>query len=381
MTIRRHSIQPRPNWEKIVSESGLTFHTFEGKPYWYESAYYDIPNSLVSALYEAAESAHQLCLHVVDEIVANERWAECGLPPDVGEAVCESWRRQKSQYLYGRFDFLLTKSGEIKLLEYNADTPTSLLEATVIQEEWAQAVKSGAKTESGVWEALVEQWKMLIDQGLPQPVLFVCEPFAEDMVTVGALEQTAVQAGLQTDRAFIEDLGWDAKSRQFVGADNLPIPSCFKLYPWEYMLREQFGYSLERNQFSTQWIEPMWKLLLSNKSILAHLYRADPLNPALLPAFFDGPNGMTNYVLKPFFSREGESVVLLLDGQEIREPGAYDDELKIYQAFADSIELDGNYPVFGVWMVGEKACGIGIRESDSRITTNLSRFVPHVVST
>jgi len=40
------------------------------------------------------------------------------------------------------------------------------------------------------------------------------------------------------------------------------------------------------------------------------------------------------------------------------------------------------YPVIGSWVIGHEAgssaAGIGIRESDIPITTNMSRFVPHI---
>jgi glutathionylspermidine synthase len=40
--------------------------------------------------------------------------------------------------------------------------------------------------------------------------------------------------------------------------------------------------------------------------------------------------------------------------------------------------LDGRYPVLGSWIVGEESAGLGIRESETPITTNRSQFVPHL---
>lgn len=49
----------------------------------------------------------------------------------------------------------------------------------------------------------------------------------------------------------------------------------------------------------------------------------------------------------------------------------------VYQRLAPMRQFDGHYPVFGSWVVEGISCGCGIREGDSLVTTNLSRFVPH----
>jgi glutathionylspermidine synthase len=40
-------------------------------------------------------------------------------------------------------------------------------------------------------------------------------------------------------------------------------------------------------------------------------------------------------------------------------------------------EFVGRYPVIGAWIVGDEPAGIGIREDDTPITRNTSRFIPH----
>ena len=49
----------------------------------------------------------------------------------------------------------------------------------------------------------------------------------------------------------------------------------------------------------------------------------------------------------------------------------------VYQQLAPIRARDGNYPVFGSWVVNGVACGVGIREDRSIVTGNTSRFVPH----
>jgi glutathionylspermidine synthase len=58
--------------------------------------------------------------------------------------------------------------------------------------------------------------------------------------------------------------------------------------------------------------------------------------------------------------------------------GEYGEEGFVYQALASVPNFNGNHPICGVWIVNHEACGLGIREDNSLITGNLSRFVPHL---
>jgi len=159
----------------------------------------------------------------------------------------------------------------------------------------------------------------------------------------------------------------------------------FKLYPWEWMWHESFAFSLKLELCN--FIEPMWKMPLSNKGLLAVLWRLFPDHPNLLPAFFTleeltacpQARAEAGYVRKPKLSREGANVSLIRRGAapQVTE-GDYGGEGFVFQALAPACEFDGNHPVMGVWIVNHEACGLGIREDTSLITGNFSRFVPHL---
>lgn len=375
--IRRIEIAPRPNWQQRVSEEGLVFHTFESAPYWYESAYYQLSPELVSRFFEAAREVHAKCLELCEQIVDGGSCGESGLPPDIGDAITQSWRL-KQPHLYGRFDFALGPDGLPKLLEYNADTPTALLEAAVIQDSWRAEVFPSSHAVGDIWVALVDRWSAIKGQ-LSEPLYFAYTELAEDLVTVGVLQQTATEAGLRTKLIKMEDIGYNAKRSAFTDLEENEIRTVFKLYPWEEMARERFGYFALNHIANTLWIEPVWKLLLSNKSILARLWRAFPEHPNLLPCFVGPHNNLAEWVAKPFFSREGANVRVHSQGLEASAEGEYGGEPVVYQAYCDMQCVPSVHTVFGVWMVGDEPCGIGIRESDGPITTNTSRFVPVVV--
>jgi glutathionylspermidine synthase len=161
-----------------------------------------------------------------------------------------------------------------------------------------------------------------------------------------------------------------------VDLQERPINHIFKLYPWEMMVREPFGKHLPRAR--TRWIEAPWKMVLSNKAILTVLYELFPHSPYILPAAFEPTRDIGDiYIKKPMLGREGANTALVAYGESVLQTeGPYEGQA-VYQAYAELPEFDGSYPVIGSWMVNGYAAGMGIREGDTRITTNKSRFVPH----
>ena len=112
----------------------------------------------------------------------------------------------------------------------------------------------------------------------------------EDEQTVLYLRDTCVQAGVATREVHVEDIGWDAARNVFVDLNGAPIQRCFKLYPWEWLWHEEFGPKL--TQDPVRFIEPAWKMLLSNKGLLPVLWELFPDHPNLLPAYESaGPLG------------------------------------------------------------------------------------------
>ena len=184
-----------------------------------------------------------------------------------------------------------------------------------------------------------------------------------------------MQAGLDARPIAVAEIGWNHHLRTFVDLQERPIPAVFKLYPWEWMVREQFGRFLP--VATTRWLEPPWKMVLSNKGLLPILHELFPDDPHLLRAGFE-PFGDT-FAVKPVHSREGMNISVIQNGQTLAETGGfYGEGPRIYQEYCPLAEFDGRYPVVGSWIVNGYACGIGVREDDQIITQNTSRFLPHV---
>ena len=125
------------------------------------------------------------------------------------------------------------------------------------------------------------------------------------------MQETAAEAGIDTVGLAIEEIGWDPALQRFVDLEEAPMGAIFKLFPWEWMVTDPFGEYAVRLLPSTQWVEPLWKMLLSNKAILAILWEMHPGHPNLLPAFLDQPGLLTEYVRKPKLGREGANIQIV----------------------------------------------------------------------
>jgi len=374
--VQRVESEPRRGWQAKVEELGLTFHT-PGDPYWYESAHYVLSAEEVDTLERATNRLHEMCVAAAGHVIEKKRFDDLGIPPFARDLVVRSWEADTPS-IYGRFDLAYDGEGPPKLLEYNADTPTALYEAAVVQWKWLEELHPGKDQFNSIHERLIATWKELKPYLKGEPLYFASLDDAEDIVTSSYLRDCASQAGISTDQLFVGKIGWDHRRRLFVDEAERPMQSVFKLYPWEWMLDEDFAPFLVTDE-ATQWIEPAWKILLSSKGILPILWELYPNDPNLLEAYLDrGENRLREYAKKPLFSREGANVTLYDDrGPLAASEGDYGKEGFIYQALARLPEFDGQRAVVGSWMVGQEAAGIGIRESAGPITDNRSRFVPH----
>jgi glutathionylspermidine synthase len=382
--MQRIAITPRDNWQQKVESVGLTFHTLDnGTPYWDESAAYQFTSAEIDTLEAAGYQLQEMCLAAAQHIIDKKRYAELDIPEFAIEAIEWAWNNEPPA-LYGRFDLAWAgaQSGNApKLLEYNADTPTSLLEAAVVQWHWlkdmsASLVSAKPDQFNSIHEKLIAKWKD-IDPYLSKPIYFAALDNPEDQLTATYLRDTAQQAGLDTRQLFLHEIGWNDSQQSFMDLDDHPIFSIFKLYPWEAMLQEEFGPHAIATYQAIRWIEPIWKMLLSNKGILPILWQLYPNHELLLEAHFDNPATMKNYVRKPMMSREGANISLIRDNATIvSTPGPYNGK-QIYQALAPPTVFDNHHTVLGLWMIDQDCCGMGVRESFSPITGNLSSFVPH----
>ncbi|MGQ7248812.1 glutathionylspermidine synthase family protein [Halomonas sp. V046] len=384
----RFDCAQRPDWRDRAREFGFHYHTMHGQAYWDETAYYQLSLRQVERdLEEATAELHRMCLAAVEEVIASEEWLEkFRIPPAHWGLIADSWRAGDSS-LYSRLDLAYPGSGPAKLYENNADTPTSLYETGFWQWLWledkvnAGQILRSADQFNSVQEKLVRRFAALHGARRGEILhLACCKDSPEDRGTVQYLEDCANEAGIPTHFVFMEDIGL-GEGGAYTDLEDRVITWMFKLYPWEFMLREDFGRYLGATPLA--WLEPPWKALLSNKALLPLLWKLFPDHPNLLPAFFEedlASTSLTHFVKKPIFAREGANISIHKDGEVVcASSGPYGEEGFIYQAYCPLPRFGDNHTLVGSWLIDDQPAGISIREDTSVITQDLSRYVPHVI--
>ena len=378
--MKRITIKPRPDWEQKMLEQGFLF--YNNGNYYNETATYEFTCDEIVLIEKATAEIYEMCLEVVDHVIQHKLWDEFFIPHEYQELIEWSWKNQQPS-IYGRFD-LAMNNGQIKLLEFNADTPTLLLESSVIQWYWLQDYNKTLDQYNNVHMQLVQHFKDIKQCLLPGKLFFSGPDIAEDFVTVKYLQDVAEQAGIETDFLFIDEIQVN-EQLQFTDAQNGRIKNIFKLYPYEWLFKEPFGKHLVHNRDSCYWIEPPYKAILSNKMLLKYLYKLFPGSPYILPCTFlkhgDPLPLIVNYAKKPVFSREGANITLVCGGSTIEETdGEYGAEGYMCQEYFELPSFDEWHPVIGSWVIGGKPAGIGIRESKDKITNTGSCFCSHYIT-
>ncbi|HZU62350.1 MAG TPA: glutathionylspermidine synthase family protein [Novosphingobium sp.] len=378
--MQRHTLAPRAGWEQWVEALGLLWHTADGVPYWSESAFYSFSAAEIDRIAEASEALYRLFLAAGQYVIEQRLLAAFGIPDWCVPLIEAAWESQPPALAYGRFDLGLDRDGTPRLFEFNCDTPTSLVEAAVIQWFWKEEVFPAQDQFNRLHEALVARWRAIAPRLPAGPVHFAHVPdrLGEDTLTTAYMMDLAGEAGLATCRLTMRDIGWKSgPGGGFVDLEGAPIGVLCKLYPWEWLVAEPFGRHIADGLCGTLWIEPVWKMIWSNKAILPVLWQLFPGHPNLLWAGHAAPAGA--YVRKPLLGREGGNVTIVKDGAVLAANGGRYTGPVVYQAFCDLPGAGGHYPVLGSWVVDGEAVGLGVREG-GRITTNRDRFVPHVIS-
>jgi len=378
--MKRIKISPRHNYQKKLEDLSFNFHSLNNI-YWDESAFYSFLPNEVDKIEAVTNELYEMCLKAVQYVMDNNLYEKLHIDPNLIPLIERSWENEEP-CVYGRFDLAYTNGSEPKMLEFNADTPTSLYECSVVQWFWLQDLFKDKDQFNSIHERLIGYWASCLEYFNGETVHFTCvRESIEDFTTVEYLRDTAHQAGLKTKFLYIDEIGWDSKHECFVDMECQPIKNIFKLYPYEWLIAEDFGVNIIKDKNQSKWIEPAWKAILSNKGILPILWEMFHDHPNLLECYFDSPNTMIDYVSKPIYSREGANITIY-DKLAVaaQTDGEYDTTSLIYQKRAEISYIDNNYAIIGSWIIGGEAAGMSIRESLTPITDNLSRFLPHIIS-
>ena len=370
--MKRLKIEPRADWQKKLEALGFLYHS-DAHPYWNESACYEFSADEVEKIERATGELQRLVTEAVATVIERDWFERLGISELEARLAKRAWSDGRLS-IYGRFDLTFDSRGTPQLLEYNADTPTSLFEAAIVQWRWREDVMPKHDQFNSLHERLIARWSEVARADVK--LYFLCmQGQLEDLTQTEYLRDAAHQAGFRTEFLFLEDLGWHHERGCFVDLENERVHQAFKLYPWEWLMRDQFASLLSMS--GLDFIEPAWKRIMSSKALLPILWELFPEHPNLLPAYFERPTS-GKFVAKPFLSREGAQIKVFDEGRlSLETEGAVESTDFIYQAYRELPCFDDRYAVVGSWIIGEEAAGMGLREDPTPITRNTSQFVPH----
>lgn len=379
--------------DATLEELGFTWHTDSDGTHYVADELVTITSDEAEAYYFAANTLYDMYVEAAEHVIKNDLFFELGIPFNLIESIKKSWENDVHWHIYGRFDLAGGIDGApIKLIEFNADTPTGLYESAVLQ--WAllkhnqmdearqfndiyQAIEANFKRlitlfdEPDNFDSLYDGWKILFSSA---------EGNDEEEVTTRLLRQIATDAGFATGFEFLQDVQFDTE--EIADSQGNPYEYWFKLYPWEDIGTDEPDLAVLLNTIMSNQkaiiLNPAYTLLFQSKGMMKILCDLFPDSPYLLKTSFEPLEGA--YVEKRMFGREGANTKIVdASGAVIAQTeGPYGNYKPVYQEFMEfPKDSRGDHYQAGVFFAYE-ACGVGFRKG-GKVLDNMSKFVGHVM--
>jgi glutathionylspermidine synthase len=391
--VKLNKIKPLKNEQ--LEELGFTWHTDSDNSKYISESLVQITTDEAQAYYNAANELYDMYVKAAEYVIENNLFFELGIPFNLIDAIKKSWENDVHWHIYGRFDLAggIDKK-PIKLLEFNADTPTSLFETALLQ--WA-LLKENAMDESkqfnSVYEAIQQNFKRVItlfddtelfDKRYDGWKILFSSIYGneEEEATTRLLQQIATDAGFNTGFEYLENVKFDENG--IFDRDDNQYEYWFKLYPWEDIAVDEpelatILTNIMQNQ-SAIILNPAYTLLFQSKGMLKILYDLFPDSPYLLKTSFEPLEGV-KHVEKSVFGREGANIKIFSADKKLlnQQDGPYGNYKKVYQEYVElNMDESGAKYQAGVFFAYE-ACGLSFRKG-SEIMNNMSKFVGHFIA-
>ncbi len=380
--------------DSTLEEIGFAWHTDSDESKYVADELVIVSDHEAEAYYECVNELYDMYATAAQHVIDNNLFFELGIPFNLIEAIKKSWDNDVHWHLYGRFDLAGGIDGKpIKLIEFNADTPTSLFETAILQ--WAILKHNDMDEErqfNNIYEAISENFRRLVTL-FDDPsefekhydgwkILFSSvSGNSEEEQTVRLLQQMAIDAGFETGFEPLGGVKFDEEG--IYDSNDIPYEYWFKLFPWEDIAIDENELAVLlttiMNNQKAIILNPAYTLLFQSKGMLKILCDLFPESPYLLKTSYEPLQGL-QCVEKRMFGREGANVKILDASGNVLEAndGPYGNFKPIYQEYVEfPKDIKGNSYQAGVFFAYE-ACGLGFRRG-GKILNNMSKFVGHVL--
>ncbi|MEA3374213.1 MAG: glutathionylspermidine synthase family protein [Campylobacterota bacterium] len=387
-----HSVTPL-NQEQLQA-AGYSWHTSENGSAFVTDQIVNVTATEAEAYYHAANELYDMYVEAADHVIENNLFFELGIPVSLIETIKKSWDNDVHWHIYGRFDFAGGIAGKpIKLLGFNADTPTDLFETAIVQWELLRHNNIDEDQQfNAIYDALTnnlrrlitlfddpEQFESLYDGW---KILFSShEGSDEEETTAKFLHQIAQDAGFKAGFEFLQNVKFDEEG--IFDTHDEQYEYWFKRYPWEEISTDEpelavlLG-SIMNNQNAII-LNPAYTMLFESKGMMKILNDLYPDSPYLLETSLEPINGAQ--VERRMFSRNGANTrILSADGSETAATdGDYANYKPLYQEYVElPTDSDGNHYKAELFFAYE-ACGLGFRRG-GKILDETSKFVGHMLT-
>ncbi len=157
----------KPLTSEFLESIGFYWHTDEDKSPYVADELVVVSNKEAENYYNATNELYDMFVEAGEYVIENDLLHDIGIPFNLVDMVKQSWENDIHWHLYGRFDLAGGVDGKpIKLIEFNADTPTALFETAIVQ--WALLKANGMEERSqfnNTYEAIKENFKRLVVMG------------------------------------------------------------------------------------------------------------------------------------------------------------------------------------------------------------------------
>ncbi len=384
----------KPLTNEFLESIGFYWHTDEDKSPYVADELVVVTQNEADKYYEATNELYDMFVEAGEHVMENDLLHEIGIPFNLIDMVKQSWENDIHWHLYGRFDLAGGVDGKpIKLIEFNADTPTALFETAIVQWALLKANDMDERSQfNNTYEAIKENFKRLVvlggntedfDESYDDwKILFSSvKGSIEDENTTKLLQAAANEAGFSTDFAFADEVEFDGEEGIFKGEENFEY--WFKLIPWENIGIDEGNLALMLREVMDNQkaiiLNPAYTLMFQSKAFMKILWDLYPNHPLLLETSYEPLQGKKQ-VEKRVFGREGANTVILDEKNHVmaQEDGEYENFAPIYQEYVElNTDEKGESYQAGVFYAYE-ACGLGFRRG-GLILNNYSKFVGHVI--
>ena len=381
----------KPLTNDMLEELGLEWHTDLDNSDYITNEVVEITQAEADAFYDAGNELYEMFIEAGEYVIKNNLFFDLDIPPTLIDTIKQSWDNEVHWHIYGRFDFAGGLDGKpIKLLEFNADTPTLLYESALIQ--WALLKHNSLDEEmqfNNIFNAISDNFKRMITLGDDVSrfdtmyegwgVLFSSiRGNIEEERTTKFLMECAKEAGFVSEFCYIDEINFNED--EGVSFNGTKYEFLFKLLPWEIISIDEPELALIINNMmknkNTIFFYSSYTLLFQSKRMLKILWDLFPNHPLLLETSFAPLS--KKQIKKVSFGREGANIEIL-DSSGILEQrgGEYGNYKSIYQEFYELNSYNGLYYQPNVFFAYE-SCGLGFRRGGD-ILDNYAKFVSHII--